>query len=110
MKFNTWSKRRIMLGAKCLTSRKKPNPAASGVKWVSPPLPWWFIKRFLYRAEGAASPAELQSVMNQVQRCEVGRDELFHVHFFHGDEALGLYADDKAEELARYRENRRREF
>jgi hypothetical protein len=45
-----------------------------------PPLPWWFIRRFLYRDEGAESPEELQRVINQIFRRTVYQDEMFYVH------------------------------
>lgn len=106
LKFNPWSKKRIMLGVKSLTSRKDANYSADGVKWVSPPLPWWFIKKFLFRDEGAVSPVEIQKVINQIYRRHVCDDEYFFVHYFHGDEALNLYAEGKEEELKEFRENR----
>jgi len=79
MKFNAWSKARIRNGTKTLTSRKMrySDPA---VYCSFGPFPWWFIKRFLYRDEGAESPEELQRVINQIFRRTVGDHEMFYVH------------------------------
>lgn len=86
MEFNAWSKRRIKLGIKRLTSRRTDYPRDPDVDYVVGPLPWRFIKEFLYRDEGAYSPAELQRVINQIFRREVGPDELFYVHVLKGAE------------------------
>ena len=80
MKFNAWSKVRIRNGTKRLTSRKKKYSDDYDVLVIMPPLPWWFIKRFLYRDEGAESPEELQRVINQIFRRVVKPDEMFYVH------------------------------
>ena len=79
MKFNAWSKKRIRNGTKTLTSRKIrcSDPA---VYCSFGPFPWWFIKRFLYRDEGAESPDELQRVINQIFRRTVAEHERFYVH------------------------------
>jgi len=80
MRFNAWSKKRIAAGVKRLTSRKKAYVDDPDVFFITPPLPWWFIKKFLFRDEGAESPEELQYVINKIFRRQVGLDELFHVH------------------------------
>ena len=80
MKFNAWSKARIELGIKRLTSRKIAYRNDPDVKCILPPLPWWFIKEFLYRDEGAESPEELQRVINQIFYREVLPGEYFYVH------------------------------
>lgn len=80
MKFSKWSKERIKLGAKSLTSRSKPEYDDPDVKYVTPPLPWWFIRKYLYRDEGAFNPEELQRRINQVQRRHVKDDTMLHVH------------------------------
>jgi len=81
MKFNSWSKKRLELGVKRLTSRKEieehPDPE---VDYVVGPLPWCFIREFLYRDEGAVCPEELQRVINQIFRRKVGDWEEFYVH------------------------------
>lgn len=85
MKFNKWSKDRIACGIKTLTSRTKPYLDDPDVKYVTQPLPLWFIKKYLYRDEGASSPEELQRVINQIFRKEVSEDRLFYVHVLKGD-------------------------
>lgn len=80
MKFNSWSKKKIKLGKKRLTSRRYAYTDDPEVKFATPPLPWWFIREFLYRDEGADSPEELQKVINQIFRRRVKDDELFYVH------------------------------
>ena len=79
MKFNAWSKARIRNGTKTLTSRKM-RYSDLAVYCSFGPFPWWFIKRFLYRDEGAESPEELQRVINQIFRRTVEDHELFYVH------------------------------
>jgi len=80
MKFNSWSLKRIKEGRKTLTSRKQRYDKDYDVADVIGPLPWWFIKYYLYRDEGADSPEELQRVINGIFRREVDRDEMFFVH------------------------------
>jgi hypothetical protein len=85
MKFNTWSQKRIAEGKKRLTSRRDAYINDPQVQYISPALPWWFIREFLYRDEGAESPDELQRVINQIFRRPVRDDELFHVHVLQED-------------------------
>ena len=81
MKFNAWSKERIRQGRKKLTSRKKAYWEDKDVESVLPvTLPWWFIREYLWRDEGADSPEELQKVINQIFRRRVEDDEAFCVH------------------------------
>lgn len=80
MKYNPWSQKRIELGVKRLTSRKEPHPDNPDVKYFVGPLPWKFIRDFLYRDEGALCPLELQRVINQIFRRVVDDDEQFYVH------------------------------
>lgn len=79
MKFNQWSKLRMMQGRKRLTSRNKAHMDDPHVEYIVQ-LPWCFIRDFLYMAEGADSPEELQRVMNKIQRRKVEDDRLFFVH------------------------------
>ena len=74
MKFNKWSRKRIREGKKTLTSRKKEGEYGvdRDISQIIGPLPWWFINRYLYRDEGADSPEELQRVINQIFRRQVG--------------------------------------
>lgn len=80
MQFNAWSQKRIRLGMKRLTSRRIAYTDDPDVEYITPQLPWHFIKRFLWADEGAFTPEELQSVINGIFRREVGPDELFYVH------------------------------
>ena len=80
MKFNSWSMKRIREGKKTLTSRKIPYYEDPDVGAVVGPVPWWFIKQYLYDYEGADNPEELQRVIDQIFRREVKREELFYVH------------------------------
>lgn len=79
--FNLWSKQRIKKGWKICTSRHKKYPKDSRVTWISPKLPWWFIRNHLWEPEGATSKEELQAVIEEIYRRKVPDDELFYVHF-----------------------------
>ena len=85
--FNDWSRERIRQGRKICTSRTKKYVDDPRVDWISPPLPLWFIKKYLYKPEGADSPEELQKVVNQIFRKKVDSDRKFYVHF-------GEYSDE----------------
>ena len=90
--FNEWSKKRIATGEKSCTSRHKrypKDPRVPRVTWISPKLPWWFIKKYLWQDEGATHPYELQEVIEKIYKRKVPLDELFYVHFgnFKKDEA-----------------------
>lgn len=80
MKFNKWSKLRIELGLKIITSRKQKSLSDPDVQYIVGPLPWKFIRDYLYNAEGAESPEELQKVINKIFRRVVKDDEPFFVH------------------------------
>lgn len=80
MKFNEWSRKRIKLGVKRLTSRRTRHDDSEDVDYIVGPLPWKFIRDFLYRDEGAVCPDELQKVINQIFRKEVEDDKVFFVH------------------------------
>lgn len=80
MKFNEWSQRRINLGMKRLTSRRIAYIGDPDVDYIVGPLPWKFIKEFLYRDEGAFTSDELQKVINEIFRKTVGPDKMFYVH------------------------------
>lgn len=79
--FNAWSKERIAKGIKRCTSRHKRYPNDERVTWISPKLPWWFIRKFLWEPEGATSPEELQEVIGSIYKREVLDGEQFYVHF-----------------------------
>jgi len=78
--FNTWSKQRIAQGRKICTSRKKMY-SDPRVTYISPLLPWWFIRTYLFRPEGADSPGELQAVIDNIFKRHVEDSEEFYVHF-----------------------------
>jgi len=65
---------------KRLTSRREDHENDPDVVYSVGPLPWGFIREFLYRDEGAVCPEELQRVINQIFRREVKDHELFFVH------------------------------
>ena len=79
--FNDWSKKRLEAGTKNCTSRHKRYPKDPRVTWISPKLPWWFIKLYLWAEEGARSQAELQEVIDNIYKRKVPDDEQFYVHF-----------------------------
>jgi len=79
--FNGWSQERIAKGRKICTSRHKRYPKDERVYFISPKLPWWFIRTYLYNAEGADSPQELQEVIEEIYKREVPSEEEFYVHF-----------------------------
>jgi hypothetical protein len=79
--FNDWSKERIEKGMKICTSRHKRYPNDPRVTWVSPKLPWWFIRKYLWKQEGATSPEELQEVIEGIYKRVVPDEEEFYVHF-----------------------------
>ena len=95
MKYNKWSMQRIRDGSKTLTSRKKKQEYGPEIEDVVGPLPWYFIRDYLWRDEGASSPAELQRVMNQVQRREVDDDDMFYVHIISPRMVLKLEGERK---------------
>lgn len=90
--FNTWSRERIRQGRKHCTSRTKRYNLDPNVTWISPKLPLWFIKKYLWKDEGADSPEELQRVINQIFRKEVSEDKELYVHF--GDFKAALQKEE----------------
>lgn len=79
---------RIEDGAKTLTSRRTEHREDDEIVDVVGPLPWYFIRDYLFRDEGASSPAELQRVMNQLQRREVQDYDMFYVHVIDPEKVL----------------------
>ena len=80
MKFNKWSRSRIIANEKCLTSRTKKHKDDPEVFEIVGPLPLWFICNYLYRDEGAESPEQLKKIINQIFRKDVDLDREFYVH------------------------------
>jgi hypothetical protein len=79
--FNAWSKQRIEEGKKICTSRHAKYTKDPRVYWISPPLPWWFIRTYLFQAEGAINPTELNVVIQDIYKRIVSENEMFYVHF-----------------------------
>jgi len=83
MKFNEWSKIRILAGIKTITSRKTPHWNDPDVAFILGKLPWKIIRDRLYIPEGAESPKELQEVIDKIfarRGYPVADDEEFYVH------------------------------
>lgn len=80
MKFNKKSKERLELGVKRLTSRSTSHASDPNVDYVVGPLPFKFIRDFLWKDEGALCPKEMQRWMNQVQRRKVPDGKMLFVH------------------------------
>lgn len=79
--FNRWSEVRIEKGMKVCTSRHAKHLNDKRVWWISPKLPLWFIKKYLWKPEGADNPEELQNVFNEIYKRNVPKNEMFYVHF-----------------------------
>jgi|SRR3989304_3444634 len=79
--FNDWSRERIRTHNKICTSRHRRYTSDKRVTWISPRLPYWFIRKYLFREEGANSPEELDGVLFQIYNRVVPEDEAFYVHF-----------------------------
>lgn len=99
MKFNEWSKERIIHRNKRLTSRKtrtdpKDDP---DIDWASDcPLPWGFIRDCLYEGEGAETPRELQEVIDKIfarRGHPVEDHEAFYVHVI-SDSCVGRLREE----------------
>jgi hypothetical protein len=88
MKFNAWSMKRIREGKKTLTSRSKRYENDSHVRAIVGPLPIWFICSYLFKDEGAESPAELKSVIDQIWRRHVSYDLELYVHVLNVEKIL----------------------
>jgi hypothetical protein len=86
-----------MLKVKRLTSRREPHLDDDDVVYVVGPLPWKFIRDFLWRDEGAVCPKELQSVINQLSRRVVEDDEQFFVHVIDTTHVRRRLADEEGE-------------
>ena len=79
--FNAWSRDRIMRGWKHCTARHKKYPEDKRVTFITPKLPCWFIRTYLWEAEGAYSPEEWQKAIEDIYNRRVSDDEEFYVHF-----------------------------
>ena len=90
MKFNAWSKSRLQWGIKRLTSRKTEHTDDPDVDYIVGPLPWKFIRDFLWKDEGAVCPRQFQNVINGLHRSIVPDDKMLYVHVL-TDEALEKY-------------------
>ena len=88
MRFNKWSMKKIREGKKVLTSRRNRYEDDPHVEGIVGPLPWWFIKTYLYRDEGADSPEEIQRIINQVSRTKVSDLVEFFVHVINPEKVM----------------------
>lgn len=79
--FNLWSQNRIKKGWKKCTSRHKKYSNDPRVYYITPKLPWWFIKKYLWKSEGATHSTELQMVIEGIYKRKVIDNEEFYVHF-----------------------------
>lgn len=79
--FNTWSKERIRQGKKTSTARHKKYIDDPRVNRITPKLPWWLIRDYFWKYEGADSPEELQTVIDGIYKRHVGDHEEFYLHF-----------------------------
>jgi hypothetical protein len=79
--FNDWSKNRINFGMKHCTSRHKRYTKDKRVTWISPRLPYWFIKKYLCEEEGAINQLELDGVLFEIYNRVIPDTEEFYVHF-----------------------------
>ena len=93
MKYNKWSLKRIREYKKRLTSRTKNHETDPEVMAVFGPLPFWFIKHFLYRDEGAESPEELQRRINQLFRRKVSPGRQLYVHVIDAHKVMEMYPE-----------------
>ena len=91
--FNAWSKRRIAEGRKFCTSRSKIYKDDRVIGIVN--MPWGIIKKYLYEAEGADSPEELQKVIDMIHRKVVPDDKMFWVHFGNFKKTVIDYLEEK---------------
>ena len=80
LRFNAWSRKRLLEGKKRLTSRSKRYVDDEQVLYIIGPVPCEFICTYLYRDEGAESPEELHRVINGIFRRKVEGYEEFFVH------------------------------
>ena len=79
--FNKWSIERIAQGRKFCTSRHKRYTEDDRVGYISPLMDFGYIKKYLWKLEGADSPEELQQVIEDIYKRKVPDDEMFYVHF-----------------------------
>ena len=79
--FNEWSKEKIKQGKKICTSRHKKYLHDKRVYYITPKLPFWFIRKFLCQAEGADNETELEGVFTSIYNRHMPNDEEFYVHF-----------------------------
>lgn len=79
--FNDWSKERIEKNNKICTSRHANYLHDKRDWWISQKLPFWYIKKYLWEAEGAKSSEELRRIINESYKRKVPEIEEFYVHF-----------------------------
>ena len=78
--FNDWSKERIKQGRKSCTTRIKEY-GDNRVDYILY-VPLWFVKRHLWKLEGADSPEEFEKVWNEIHPMKrYSPGQLVYVHF-----------------------------
>lgn len=77
--FNKWSRERIKQGKKLCTSRSE-RYADSRVEFVFA-APLWFVKKYLWRDEGANSPEEFEEVWKNIHRGIFDAGRIVYVHY-----------------------------
>ncbi len=89
--FNKWSDERLRAGQKVCTSRHKRYGDPGDYFYTANgrfrlqhvmELPLWFVKEFLWEAEGAGNPQEFEVVWKSLHRGKFKAQELVWVHFF----------------------------
>lgn len=94
--FNNWSLQRIYEGRKTCTSRKKKYVDDERVVYITPKMPWRIIKNYMWQAEGANSPEELQEVIELIHGRHVPDYEQFFVHFGDFSDEKGMHGESIA--------------
>ena len=79
--FNDWSRARIAQNRKFCTSRHNRYFEDDRVGYITELLAWGYIKKHLWKLEGADSPEDLQQVIEDIYKRKVHDNEMFYVHF-----------------------------
>ena len=81
MDLDKWSNQKIIEGKKVCEIRERKYLDDPRVDWITPKLPYSFIKEYLYFAEGANSPEELKDILEKRFSKDICEDDRFFVHF-----------------------------
>ncbi len=89
--FNKWSDDRLRSGKKTCTSRHKSYGVAGDYFYTAggrfrlqqvQSFPLWFVKEFLWEAEGAGNPQEFEAIWKSLHRGKFDPWDMVWVHFF----------------------------